>query len=55
MYTGRKGNKRHTFNSLRGWLKGPKYIYNGSKLRSFLRKRCFLFCFVHVVVLIDYR
>ena len=23
----------------------------GSKLDSFLRKRCFLFCFVHVVLL----
>ena len=29
------------------------HIYNmGSKLDSFLRKRCFLFCFVHVVLLI---
>ena len=29
-----------------------KFIYSmGSKLDSFLRKRCFLFCFVHVVLL----
>ena len=35
-----------------GW-KNQKPIYNmGSKLDSFLRKRCFLFCFVHDVVLL---
>ena len=34
-----------------GW-KEKKIIYNmGSKLDSFLRKRCFLVCFVHVVLL----
>ena len=38
----------------RGQLKGPKNIYNmGSKLDSFLRRRRFLFCFVHVVLLIS--
>ena len=36
-------------------MKGPtKIIYNmGSKLDSFLTKRRFLFCFVHVVLLIS--
>ena len=31
-----------------------KFTYDmGSELDSFLRKRCFLFCFVHVVLLIS--
>ena len=51
---GWKGNKCHPFNSRQGRLKGPKNIYiMGSKLDSFLRKRCFLFCFVHVVLRIS--
>ena len=48
-----------SLNSRWGRLKGPKdiqyiYIYNmGPKLDSFLRKGCFLFCFVQVVLLIS--
>ena len=54
MYTGWKGSKCHHFNSRRGRLKGPKKLYNiGSKHDSFLRKRCSLFCFVYVVLLIS--
>ena len=50
LYTGWKGNKWHPFNSRRRRLKGPKFKDNmGSTFDSFLRKRCFLFCFVHVV------
>ena len=50
-----KGNKCHPFNSRRGRLKESKNLYTiwESKLDSFLRKRCFLFCFVHVVLLIS--
>ena len=39
-----------------GWKDQYIYIYifnMGSKLDSFLRKRCFLFCFVIVVVFYD--
>ena len=51
------GNGCHPFNSRRGRLKGPIYIYiyiynMGSKLDSFLRKGCFFFSFVYVVLLI---
>ena len=54
-YKGRKGNKCHPFNSRRGRLKEQKIytVYNmGSKL-DILRKRCILFCFVHVVLLMS--
>ena len=54
-YTEWKRNKYHPFNSRRGRLKGPKKcIYSmGSKLDCFLRKMCFLFSFVHVILLIS--
>ena len=53
IYTWWKGNKCHPFNSCRGWLKGPIYIYNmGTKHDSFLSKRCSLFCFIHALLLI---
>ena len=59
IYIGWKENRCHPFNSRRGRFKGPKnspytYTYNmGSKFDSFLRKSCFLFCFVHIVLLIS--
>ena len=55
IYTEWKGNKCHPVYSRRGRLKGTKNcLYNmGSKFDSFLRKRCFSFCFVHAVLLIS--
>ena len=45
------------FNSRRGRLKGPKKLYTirGLNLIVFSEKRCFWFCFVHVVLLISLR
>ena len=52
-YTECKGNKCHPLNSRRGRLIYSRpIIYNmGSKLESFLRKRHYLFPFVHVVLM----